>query len=196
MNASADVDMPSADPGGVSSFADVDADADADALSMQALYRLEPGMAVGATIEAVEAMELDGALMLMEDFCWCDFGGRVAFMVMGVLVLEDEGMSSSVGLLGVEVEMLPLRWCEGSSKLEELSSCSTSSSHFTLREEEGRSARSARLRQSWVRWCRLTQRVWNLRRSPSEDIMFGADAVVFSSHKSTSAAKLRAWSIR
>ena len=70
VNASADVDMPSADPGGVSSFADVDADADADALSMRALYRLEPGMAVGATIEAAEATELDGALILTEGFCW------------------------------------------------------------------------------------------------------------------------------
>ena len=108
MNAGADIDMPSADPGGVSSFADADADADADALSMLASYRLKPGVTVGVTIEAVEATELDGALTLMEDFCWCDFGGRVAFIVMGVLVLEDDGMSSSVGLLGVEVELLPV----------------------------------------------------------------------------------------
>jgi hypothetical protein len=46
-------------------------------------------------------------------------------------------------------------------------SCSTSSSHFTLSEDDGRSAGSARARQSFVRSLSDTQMLWKRKRSPS-----------------------------
>jgi len=118
-------------------------------------------------------------------------------MVTGVLVEDEEVCSSVPGLMGGEGLSVGLRCAPRvGSKAAEPWSCSTSSSHFTLRLELGRSARSARFRQSFVRSWRLTQMLWKRRSSPSVVLMFGAEVTVLSSQRSTRAAKLRAWSIK
>jgi hypothetical protein len=45
--------------------------------------------------------------------------------------------------------------------------CSTSSSHFTLKLDEGRSAGSARFKQSFVRSLRDKHILWKRNKSPS-----------------------------
>ena len=121
-------------------------------------------------------------------------------MVTGVLV-DDEDVSSSavpgeVGKLSLPSSLIADLFLVAAplleSKLAEPCSCSTSSSHLTLREDDGRSARSARFKQSEVRSFKATQIWWNFSRSPSVVSMFGAVLLVFSSQRSTSAAKFRA----
>ncbi len=75
-------------------------------------------------------------------------------------------------------------------------SCSISSSHLTLSDDEGRSAGSARFKQSFVRSLSDTQILWKRKRSPSPAWISCAVFVVFLSQRLTSIAKLREWSIR
>jgi len=69
--------------------------------------------------------------------------------------------------------------------------CSTSSSHLTLSDDEGRSAGSARFKQSFVRSLRDRQMLWKRRRSPSVACISGALFWVLSNQRLTSIAKLR-----
>lgn len=110
----------------------------------------------------------------MELFCWCRvLDGRMGFMVTGVEVEEELVSSSAVGLGGTLplpsfiMALFLVAAPRLGSKLALPCNCSTSSSHLTLSVEDGRSARSARLRQSFVRSCKLTQMVWKRKRSPS-----------------------------
>lgn len=105
------------------------------------------------------------------EFCWClVFGG--GFMVIGVLVDEDEYSSPLPGEIGMSSSLIGPRLFlvaaprPVSMKLEPCI-CSTSSSHLTLSEDEGRSAGSARFKQSFVRSLSETHILWKRRRSPS-----------------------------
>lgn len=105
------------------------------------------------------------------EFCWCrDFGG--GFIVMGVLVDEDD-MSSPLGDIGGmsgSSSRIALRLRVAAPRPVSMfapCSCSTSSSHLTLSDDDGRSAGSARFRQSLVRSLSDTQILWKRNRSPS-----------------------------
>jgi len=147
----ADMLIPSLDPGGVSSAADAEADAEVEAVPRLCAYLLPPGVAVAVDMDGAEAAGPIG--ILVDELAWClglELRTGIAFIVIGMLALDDPGRSSS-GLFGVDILPLRVEWLAG-SKLAELSSCSTNSSHLTLRLEDGRSARSARFKQSAVRW--------------------------------------------
>jgi hypothetical protein len=129
-----------------------------------------------------------------EEWAWRDFVWRGGFIIiMGVLVPSELSSSSVMfkpfdllvpGLVGAEaVTSERVAACcalfrvaaprEGSKEAEPCS-CSTNSSHFTDRLEFGRSARSARFKQSFVRCCKLTQRLWKCSKSPSVGLMLCA----------------------
>jgi hypothetical protein len=100
-------------------------------------------------------------------FGWCRVLGG-GLIVMGVVAVDDaerssplpypfpgdDGISSaSSSLIAFRLLVIAPRFA---SKFAPCS-CSISSSHLTLRDEEGRSAGSARFRQSFVRSLRDTQ---------------------------------------
>jgi hypothetical protein len=121
---------------------------------------------------------------------------------MGVLV-DDEGMSSplvvDIWSISGSSSLIALRFRVAAPRPVSMfvpCNCSTSSSHFTLSEEDGRSAGSARFRQSFVRSLSETQMLWKRRRSPSPAWMRCAYSLDLSSHRLTNIAKLREWSIR
>jgi hypothetical protein len=116
--------------------------------------------------EAVLVKELAEAEML--GCCWWRVRGILTdFIVTGVLVEEEDVCSSAApgefGKLSLTSSLVATLFLVAAplpeSKLAEPCSCSTSSSHLTLRDDDGRSARSARFKQSVVRSLSVTQ-IW------------------------------------
>lgn len=123
-------------------------------------------------------------------------------MVTGVLVEEDEYSSPLLGDSGKSSDSssrigprLRVAAPRPASTLVPCN-CVTSSSHLTLKEDEGRSAGSARFRQSLVRSFNDTHMLWKRKRSPSPAWMSDAIFAVLSSQRLTNIAKLREWSMR
>jgi hypothetical protein len=175
---------PSLLPGGVSSAAETSADADCDADCEAVIdsFRLGAYPLFWALVECWVGEKMACEVLLVTEladadielFCPCRvLLGRMGFIVRGVDIDEELVNSSPVGLGGT----LPLSsFCSAlflvaaprlGSKLALPCNCSTSSSHLTLSVDDGRSARSARLRQSFVRSCKLTHIWWKRKRSPS-----------------------------
>jgi hypothetical protein len=195
---------PSLEPGGVSSAAEAEAEAVAEAGCEESLIDgAKPTVpdgrgSLGGYCSMLELMlfrEVADAEML--EACWCRvLADRAGLIVTGVLVADESSpVPGEFGMFSLSSLSVPLFLVAAPrpiSKLAEPCNCSTSSSHLTLSEDDGRSARSARLRQSLVRSLSATHIWWKRNKSPSVDCMLTAVLLVFVSQRSTRAAKLRA----